>query len=57
MTVRLLNNIDNKGHMTTVNGTASSDVAIPTEIYAMYKAFNPNMTDEQIRKHYNNYGG
>ena len=52
-----MNNINNKGHMTTVNGTASSDVAIPTEIYAMYKAFNPNMTDEQIRKHYNNYGG
>jgi len=52
-----MNNISNKSHMTTMNGRASTDVAVPSDVYAMYKTFNPNMTDEEIRKHYSNYGG
>lgn len=47
-----LNNINNKSHVKTTSGSASSDVVVPNEIYAMYKRNLPNWTDEQIKKHY-----
>lgn len=47
-----LNNINNKSHVKTTSGSASSDVVVPTEVYAMYKRNLPNWTDEQIKKHY-----
>lgn len=53
-----VNNIENKSHMGTISGNASKDVAIPTEVLEMYKAFNPNMTEEQIRNDYSSrFGG
>lgn len=47
-----LNNINNKSHVKTTSGSASSDVVVPTEVYAMYRRNLPNWTDEQIKKHY-----
>lgn len=47
-----LNNINNKSHVKTTSGSATSDVVVPTEVYAMYKRNLPNWTDEQIKKHY-----
>lgn len=47
-----LNNINNKSHVKTTSGSATTDVVVPNEIYAMYKRNLPNWTDEQIKKHY-----
>lgn len=47
-----LNNINNKSHVKTTSGSATSDVVVPTEIYNTYKRNLPNWTDEQIKKHY-----
>lgn len=47
-----LNNINNKSHVKTTSGSASSDVVVPNEIYATYRRNLPNWTDEQIKKHY-----
>lgn len=47
-----LNNINNKSHVKTTTGSATSDVVVPSDIYAMYRRNLPTWTDEQIKKHY-----
>lgn len=46
------NNINNKQHLKTTTGNATTDVVVPSEVYAMYKRNLPTWTDEQIKKHY-----
>jgi len=48
-----VNNIENKGHLGTISGSTSKDVAVPDDVYELYKEINPNMSDEDIRIHYN----
>lgn len=47
-----LNNINNKSHVKTTSGSATSDVVVPTDVYNTYKRNLPTWSDEQIKKHY-----
>lgn len=47
------NNINSKGHMKSMTGTASNDIAVPEDVLAMYHKNLPNMTDQEIKDHYN----
>lgn len=43
-----------KDHLVSSSGTGSAGSAsVPSNVMAMYRAFNPKATDEQIRAHYN----
>lgn len=50
------NNISNKGHIKTVEGASSKEVAIPEEVLLMYKT-NTKMSDQEIREHYTKFVG
>ena len=48
-----LNAIHSKSHLQDTSGNAGSQPdPIPADVYAEYKLFNPNASDEQIRKHW-----
>lgn len=51
----VIRNIDSKGHLKTVAGNKTTEVVIPDEILASYKKNMPEMTDDEIRKHYNSF--
>jgi hypothetical protein len=51
-----LNNINSKAHIKG-NGGASGDletIAVPDDVFNMYKRLNPKATETEIRKHYKN---
>lgn len=45
------NNIDNKDHLKNIKGQGGTQLEVPSDVMAIYKA-NTKMTDEQIRNHY-----
>lgn len=47
-----INSVKGKSHLTPAAGTGGDDVQVPRDVYQMYKDLNPNVTDEEIRKHY-----
>lgn len=51
----VIRNIDSKGHLKTVAGNKTNEIVIPDEILASYKKNMPDMTDDEIRKHYNKF--
>lgn len=51
----VIRNIDSKGHLKTVAGNKTNEIVIPDEILASYKKNMPDMTDDEIRKHYNSF--
>ena len=51
----VLNNLGSKGHLKTATGKGGNDVFVPDEVMAMYKKNMPNMSDNEIRKHYGKY--
>lgn len=44
-----------KSHLTTNSGRGSGGEAVPESVMARYRQLNPEMTDEDIRKDYNQY--
>lgn len=50
-----ITNMNSKNHLKSVKGGGSSSVTVPEDILAHYKKNNPNMTEDDIRKHYNDY--
>lgn len=50
-----IRNIDSKGHLKTVSGNKTNEAIVPDEILAFYKKNMPDMSDEDIRKHYDGF--
>lgn len=48
-----INNMRSKEHLTTTKQTGKGNTVIPADELAMYKAFNPTATEEQIYAYYN----
>lgn len=46
------NNINSKGHMKSMTGSATNDVVVPEDVLAMYHKNLPNMTEQEIKDHY-----
>lgn len=46
------NNINSKGHMKSITGSATNDVVVPEDVLAMYHKNLPNMTEQEIKDHY-----
>lgn len=53
----VINNVNSKGHITTTKGTQTKEVTVPDEILAEYRKNNPNMSEDEIRKHYSKFIG
>lgn len=53
----VMTNIDSKSHLKTTSGAKSKDIIVPEEVMMGYKKNMPNMTDEEIRKHYARFVG
>jgi len=50
------NQITGKGHLQkTESGGAGSDMIVPADVKAEYRAFKPNMTDEEITREYTKF--
>lgn len=47
-----LTNLESKSHLKNISGKGSKDVYVPDEIMATYKKNMPDMSEEEIRKHY-----
>lgn len=48
----VLTNLESKSHLKNTAGKGSKDVYVPDEVMATYKKNMPDMTEEEIRKHY-----
>lgn len=53
----VLTKIDSKNHIKPIKGSASKDAIVPEEVLEAYKKNIPNMTEDEIRKHYNSFIG
>lgn len=53
----VLNNINSKGHITTVKGGQTKEIVVPDDVLAAYKKNMPNMSEDEIRKHYAKFIG
>lgn len=53
----VMTNIDSKNHLKTTTGTISKDILVPEDVMMGYKINMPNMTDDEIRKHYAKFVG
>ena len=48
----VLTNLESKSHLKNTAGKGSKDVYVPDEVMATYKKNMPDMSEEEIRKHY-----
>ena len=48
----VISGLEGKSHLKTIGGKGSKDVNVPDDIYATYKKNMPDMSDEEIKKHY-----
>lgn len=53
----VINNVNSKGHITTTKGTQTKEITVPDEILAGYRKNNPDMSEDEIRKHYSKFVG
>lgn len=53
----VITNINSKGHMKTTKGEQTKEVNVPDEVLASYRKNNPDMTEDEIRKHYSKFIG
>jgi hypothetical protein len=53
----VINNINNKGHITPVKGGQTKEIVVPDDVLASYRKNLPNMTEDEIRKHYAKFVG
>lgn len=53
----VINNVNSKGHITTTKGTQTKEITVPDEILAGYRKNNPDMSEDEIRKHYSKFIG
>lgn len=53
----VINNISSKGHITTTKGTQTKEITVPDEVLNTYRKNNPDMTEDEIRKHYSKFVG
>lgn len=51
----VITNIDSKSHFKPLTGGAAKDVIVPPEILASYHKNMPNMSEQEIKDHYNKY--
>lgn len=50
----VLNNINSKAHLMGNQGGGGALAVVPPDVVAMYREFNPGISDEEISKDYNN---
>lgn len=50
-----LNQVNSKSHLDRTTTRGSGAVQVPADVIAEYRAFNPDATDEEIRKHWAKY--
>lgn len=50
-----LNNLEGKSHLKSTSGKGSTSVRVPQDIIDTYRKNIPDMTDDEIRKHYSNF--
>lgn len=53
----VMNNVNSKGHITTTKGTQTKEVTVPDDILQGYRKNNPDMSEDEIRKHYSKFVG
>lgn len=53
----VINNIDSKNHFKPLQGAKSKEMAVPEEVLATYRKNMPNMSDAEIKEHYNKFVG
>ncbi len=53
----VINNISNKGHITTTKGTQTKEITVPDDVLRTYRKNNPDMSEDDIRKHYSKFVG
>lgn len=53
----IINNIDSKSHFKPMQGSKSNETRVPEEVLATYRKNMPNMTDAEIKEHYNKFVG
>ena len=53
----VMNNVNSKGHITTTKGTQTKEVTVPDGILQGYRKNNPDMSEDEIRKHYSKFVG
>ena len=53
----IINNIDSKSHFKPIQGSKSNETRVPEEVLATYRKNMPNMTDAEIKEHYNKFVG
>ena len=53
----VINNIDSKNHFKPIHGAKSKEASVPEEVLATYRKNMPNMSDAEIKEHYNKFVG
>lgn len=53
----VINNIDSKNHFKPIQGAKSKETSVPEEVLATYRKNMPNMSDAEIKEHYNKFVG
>jgi hypothetical protein len=53
----VITNINSKGHIKTTKGEQTKEITVPDEVLASYRKNNPDMTEDEIRKHYSKFIG
>lgn len=53
----VINNIDSKNHFKPIHGAKSKETSVPEEVLATYRKNMPNMSDAEIKEHYNKFVG